>query len=73
MDVAADNWATTASNPTGPISAKLAILMKNALSLLPNTIKIWLKNGQSKTRERGPHLKTQQLYFFSRLSSSSSA
>jgi hypothetical protein len=73
MVVAAYNWATAASSPAGPIGAKSTILMKNALSLLPNTLKIWLKMGHGKARERGPHLTAQQLYFFSRLSSSSSA
>jgi hypothetical protein len=60
MDVAANYWATAASSAAGPIGAKSAILMKNALSLLPNTLKIWLKMGHGKARQRGP----QQLPFF---------
>ena len=34
MDVAVSNWATAASNPAGPTSAKSAILMKNSLILV---------------------------------------
>jgi hypothetical protein len=64
MDVAAYNWATAASSPAGPIGAKSAILMKNALFLLPNILKIWLKMGHDKARERSIAT-AQQLSFFS--------
>ena len=60
MDVAADNWATAASPSAGPISAKSAIFIKNALSLLPNTLKIWLKMGHGKARESP----TATIFFF---------
>ena len=66
MDVAANYWATAASSFAGPMSAKSAILMKNALSLLPNTLKIWLKMGHGKARERFiSH--SNYLFFFSPL------
>jgi hypothetical protein len=45
MDVAANNWATAASNPASPISAKSAILMKNATIFIAKRTKNWAKNG----------------------------
>ena len=45
MDVAANNWATAASNPAGPISAKSTILMKNATIFVAKHTKNLAKNG----------------------------
>ena len=45
MDVAANNWATAASNPAGLISAKSAILMKNATIFVAKHTKNLAKNG----------------------------
>jgi hypothetical protein len=73
MDVTAYNWATAASSPAGPIDAKSAILMKNALSLLPNTLKIWLKMGHGKAHERSISHSNNYLFFPSTPLSSSSA
>jgi hypothetical protein len=39
MDVAVSNWATAASNPAGPTSAKSATLIRIVLFLLPNIAK----------------------------------
>ena len=44
MDVAANNWATAASNPAGPISAKSVILMKNATIFIAKRTKNLAKN-----------------------------
>ena len=41
MDVAVNNWATAASNPAGPISAKSANLMKNATIFVAKRTKNW--------------------------------
>jgi hypothetical protein len=51
MDVTANNWATVASNPAGPISAKSAILMKNATIFVAKHTKNWTKNGAWEARE----------------------
>jgi hypothetical protein len=51
MDVAVNNWATAASNPAGPISAKSAILMKNATIFVAKHTKNWTKNGAWEARE----------------------
>jgi hypothetical protein len=45
MDVAAYNWATTASSPAGPMSAKSAILMRNATIFVAKHTKNLAKNG----------------------------
>ena len=44
-DVAANNWATAASSAAGPIGAKSAILMKNALIFVAKHTKNLAKNG----------------------------
>uniref|UniRef100_A0A2N9FCB0 Protein FAR1-RELATED SEQUENCE n=1 Tax=Fagus sylvatica TaxID=28930 RepID=A0A2N9FCB0_FAGSY len=45
MDVAAYNWATAASSPAGPMSAKSAILMRNATIFVAKHTKNFAKNG----------------------------
>jgi hypothetical protein len=45
MDVAAYNWATAASSPAGPMSAKSAILMRNATIFVAKHTKNLAKNG----------------------------
>jgi hypothetical protein len=45
MDVAANNWATAASNSTGLINAKSAIFIKNATIFVAKHTKNLAKNG----------------------------
>uniref|UniRef100_A0A2N9HYV6 Protein FAR1-RELATED SEQUENCE n=1 Tax=Fagus sylvatica TaxID=28930 RepID=A0A2N9HYV6_FAGSY len=61
MDVAVNNWATAASNPAGPISAKSAILMKNATIFVAKHTKNWTKNGAWEAREVVAVMSTQEM------------
>jgi hypothetical protein len=61
--VAANNWATAASSAAGPIGAKSAILMKNALIFVAKHTKNLAKMGHGKARERGPHQHSNYIFF----------
>ena len=51
MDVAVSDWATSEMGPAGPISAKLASLMKNAIIFVAKRTKNWAKNWAWEARE----------------------